>query len=54
MNGFQRKTLERASRNEYKLSSWELEFVESLLDKDEDYELSEKQNHIVNRLGEKV
>lgn len=54
MNTFQLKTLERAQRNEDKLSSWELEFIDSLDTQGEDYELSDKQNSVLNRIGEKV
>jgi hypothetical protein len=54
MNTFQRKTIDRAYDNEHKLSAWELDFIESLHDKPDNYELSEKQNSILNRIGEKV
>lgn len=54
MNGFQRKTIDRAMANDDKLSTWECEFIESLDDKTDGYDLSEAQNHILNRIGEKV
>jgi len=54
MNTFQEKTIERALKNDDKLSSWECDFIESLDEKGEGYELSDKQNSILNRIGEKV
>lgn len=54
MNGFQEKVIERAERNIDKLDSWECEFIESLQDKPNDYELTDKQNHILNKISEKV
>lgn len=54
MNTFQRKIIERAYDNDEKLNSWECDFIESLYDRGDDYELSEKQNHILNRIGEKL
>lgn len=54
MNTFQRKTIDRAYNNEHKLSAWELDFIESLRYRSDEYELSDKQNTILNRIGEKV
>lgn len=54
MNGFQEKVIERAERNIHKLNSWECGFIESLQDKPDDYELSEAQNHTLNKISEKV
>lgn len=54
MNGFQRKTIDRAMTNDHKLSSWECDFIDSLNEKSDDYELSTKQNEILNRIGEKI
>ena len=54
MNGFQEKVIERAERNIHALSSWECEFIESLQDKPDNYELTDKQNSILNRISGKV
>jgi len=54
MNNFQLKVLHKAADHTDKLTAWELDFVDSLLDKDEDYELSEKQNHHLNKISEKL
>lgn len=54
MNGFQRRIIERAYENDHKLNSWECDFIESLSEKSDNYELSNKQNEILNRIGEKV
>ena len=54
MNKFQQKVIERAIDNLHKLSSWECEFIESMQDKPESYELSDKQNSILNRISEKL
>lgn len=37
-----------------KLSEWEYDFVMSLADRGDDYELSEKQNQILNRIQRKL
>lgn len=37
-----------------KLTDWENEFIDSLAEKDDDYELSEKQNRILNRISQKL
>lgn len=54
MNNFQLQVLNRAVDNPGALTSWELDFVDSLLEKDEDYELSDKQNHALNKISEKL
>lgn len=54
MNGFQKKLICDALESPEDLTEWEVDFIQSLADKDEDYELSEKQNHILNRIGQKV
>lgn len=54
MNNFQRKIIDRAYENEHKLSSWECDFIESLKYKDDKFELSDKQNSILNRISEKL
>ncbi len=54
MNGFQKRIIERANESDHKLSSWEIDFIESLSNKADNYELSDKQNEILNRISEKV
>lgn len=54
MNGFQEKIIAKAMDNDSKLSTWECEFIDNLSDKDDRYELSDKQNEILNRISEKV
>jgi hypothetical protein len=54
MNRFQRKIIVDALEDPSRLTDWEFDFVNSLADKtDDEYELTEKQNKIVNRIGEK-
>lgn len=54
MNGLQIKWLEKADEQSDKLNDWELEFVENLNDKPEDYELSDKQNSVLNKINAKL
>lgn len=54
MNGFQEKQLLEASQNLEQLTEWEQGFVRDLLEKGDGYELSEKQNGIVNRIAQKL
>lgn len=54
MNKVQIKFIQDAMDNEYKLTSWEWDFINNLADKSEDYELSEKQNAILNRIQGKI
>lgn len=57
MNRFQKKIIQDALDDPSQLTDWEYDFVNNLSDKDEDkdgnYELSPKQNEIVNRIGQK-
>ena len=54
MDRVQISIIKGAIDNEHLLSEWEIDFVNDIADKDDDYELSEKQNAIVNRIGNKV
>jgi len=54
MNGLQRKIIIKALDADDRLSEWESEFISHLADQSDDYELSEKQNHVLNRIWEKV
>lgn len=50
MNRIQQKIIKDALEYPDKLSEWEYEFVNSLADKPNDYELTDKQNTILNRV----
>ena len=54
MNRLQLKIIEQAIDQPHKLSTWESDFIESLDDRGEDYNLSDKQNEILNRIGSKL
>jgi len=54
MNRVQIKFIKDALDCEHALSEWEAEFINSLADKPEDYELSSKQNEILNRISQKI
>ena len=52
MNGFQQNIVNKADANSEKLSEWEQNFIESLLEKDlDEYELSDSQNHKLNDIS---
>ena len=54
MNGLQKKIIVRALDEAEQLTEWEYEFISDMADKPDDYELSEKQNHILNRIWGKL
>ena len=60
MNGYQEKRILEALDNEELLTEWEWDFINSLADmchnKDpsKNRELTEKQNHILNRISQKI
>ena len=54
MNGSQLKFLDDAEHNESLLSDWERNFIDGLSNASEDYELSKKQNSILNRISQKI
>ncbi len=54
MNRIQRQIIKEALDYPDKLSEWEYDFINDLADKDDDYELSDKQNSILNRIGSKM
>lgn len=54
MNNYQKKRLIEATQFEEHLTEWEIEFVNDLVEKGDDYELSEKQNSILNRISTKI
>lgn len=53
MNRIQKKFLMDALEDPEPLTEWECEFVDSLAKRGDDYELTEKQNHILNRISQK-
>lgn len=54
MNRVQKQIIKDALDSPEELSDWEYDFINNIADNDDDYELSEKQNHIVNRIGSKL
>lgn len=54
MNRVQIQFIKEALDNEDDLSSWEWDFINSLADRGDDYELSSKQNEILNRIQRKI
>jgi len=54
MNRYQMKRILAAMDCEDELTSWEWDFINSLADQDEDYELSKRQNELLNRIAEKT
>lgn len=54
MNRIQIKFINDAQDNEHDLTEWEIDFINSLADKPENYELSEKQNTVLNRISQKI
>lgn len=53
-NKIQRKFILDALDNPEVLSDWEYDFINNLADRDDDYELSEKQNAVLNRISQKL
>lgn len=53
-NRVQRKFILDALDQPERLTDWENEFINDLAEKDDDYELSEKQNNILNRISQKL
>lgn len=64
MNNFQIKTIIKAVESmesaesgalyRHKLDEWERNFIDSLRDRDPDYQLSTKENHKLNKIREKL
>jgi hypothetical protein len=50
----QKKFICDALEYEHLLSEWEIKFVNDLADKPDDYELSDKQNKVLNRISQKI
>lgn len=54
MNRVQIKFIKDALDQEHKLTPWESDYVNDLAEKQDDYELSDKQNSILNRIQGKL
>lgn len=54
MNGYQIKRILEAQDNLEHLSDWENDFINNLADKKDEFELTEKQNSVLNRISEKI
>ena len=54
MNRVQQRFILDALEQDDKLSEWEFDFINSLADRPEEYQLSEKQNEILNRIQRKL
>ena len=54
MNRIQAKFVEDAMEQDEKLTDWEAGFIDTLYNRDDDYELSEKENTILNRISQKL
>ena len=54
MNKVQRKFIIDALEYSDHLSEWENEFINNLSERKDDYELTEKQNKVLNRIADKV
>lgn len=54
MNKVQIQFIKDALDADDKLTEWEAQFISDLASKDESYELSEKQNAVLNRISQKI
>ena len=54
MNRVQIQIIKEAIDQPENLSDWEADFIDGIACKDSDYELSEKQNAVLNRIGSKM
>lgn len=50
MNNFQTQIILDAMDEPGKLTPWETEFIDNMADKEDGYEVSEKQNSVLNRI----
>ena len=53
-NRVQKRFICDALEDEHKLSEWERQFINDLADRGDDYDLSEKQNAVLNRISQKI
>lgn len=54
MNRIQIKFIKYALDQPEKLTDWENKFINDLADKADDYNLSQKQNEVLNRISQKL
>jgi len=54
MDNVQRRMISEAMDSPEKLTDWEVEFIDSLADKDDGYKLSPKQREILYRISKTV
>lgn len=54
MDRIQISIIKQALDYEDLLSEWEAGFINSLAERENDYELSDKQNEVLNRIGNKI
>jgi hypothetical protein len=54
MNRIQKKFICDALEHEHMLSEWESQFINDLAEKPDDYELSKRQNEVLNRISQKI
>ena len=54
MNRIQIKFIKDALQYQHLLTEWEIEFINDLAEKDEDYQLSKSQNKVLNRISDKT
>ena len=54
MNRVQKGFIKDAMDMDHTLSEWEFNFINDLAEKDDNYELSEKQNEVLNRIQRKI
>jgi len=54
MNKVQIQIIKEAMDQCDKLTDWEVAFIDSIADYDERYEFTEKQNEVLNRIGNKM
>ena len=53
MKNIQKRFINDAMEDPEPLTEWEYDFIQSIADKEGSFELSEKQNHILNRISQK-
>lgn len=53
-NRIQRKFIIDALDNQELLTEWEIDFINSIADKKDHEELTEKQNAVLNRISQKI
>jgi len=54
MNRLQKQIIKDAIDYPEDLNDWEVEFIDSIAEHDDDYELSDAQNHKLNQIGSKL